>query len=283
MIADEIKKAGQAAIDQSVEELLTYKLTNPQTTFNEDFPQLGALACDTGGSYWYDDNFGEWKITFTQDVCRYNGTPVKTIEYQAHGRGDYVTYEVMDFSDNQLYYDEPSPTFTDFTVRQIEFQNNKQVFQILSSGQPSYTDRHSERESYSEAGLLNTSTVPKKQTCSNIFRRYLTDVAYQEDKTLATINSSSATKMLMINAVHSADYNWSGPSLPNAGGDIYADISNTGSSSTLIGRYANFNYYNPGNLMMILKPNQTAKVHVAANVSSGQKIKVLCTIQEIIL
>lgn len=130
MIADEIKKAGQATIDQCTTDLVTYKLTDTWTTFSGLERELGALACNTGGSYHFDGDFGEWRANFTQDVLRYSGTPVKTIRYDDHGNGDYSTYEVMDFSNNQLYYGESWPSGT-FTVRQIEFQNNKQSFQLL--------------------------------------------------------------------------------------------------------------------------------------------------------
>lgn len=273
MIADEIKKAGQATIDQSVD-LLTYNLTNTWNTYSGTHSVLAALACDTGGSYWHDDDYGEWHITFTQDVCRYNGTPVNTYMYVDHGSGEYSSYELYDFNNNQIYYSE-SAAPTSFTVRGIKFQNNKQSFQLLSSGQPSYVDNYHETASYSEAGLFNTSVVPSKSTCSCVYNRYLTSVGYRETKTLRTIYAGSACKMVMINAVQSDNYNWDTATYPAAGGDVRLTISG------IVAREANFNYYNPGNLMMILQPNQTATVTVSASVRSGQATNILCTIQEI--
>lgn len=273
MIADEIKKAGQAAIDQSVD-LLTYNLTNTWNTYSGTHSALAALACDTGGSYWHDSDYGEWHITFTQDVCRYNGTPVKSYENNDHGHGDYSSYELYDFNDNQIYYDENTPP-TSFTVRGIEFQNDKQNFQILSSGQPYYIDSYSDQEVYSEAGLLNKSYIPSKPTSNCIYNRYLTSVGYNENKTLRTIYAGSSCKMIMVNAVQSDNYNWNAATYGSAGGRVYVTIPG------VITRDAQFNFYNPGNLMMILQPNQTATVTVRAFVQSGQATKILCTIQEI--
>lgn len=273
MIADEIKKAGQATIDQSVD-LLTYNLTNTWNTYSGTHSVLAALACDTGGSYWHDSNYGEWHITFTQDVCRYNGTPVKSYEYNVSGHGDYNSYELYDFNDNQIYYSE-SAAPTTFTVRGIEFQNDKQSFQILSSGQPYYIDSYSDQKVYSEAGLFNTSVVPSKNSCNCIYNRYLTSVGYQKTKTLRTIYAGSACKMVMVNAVQSDNYNWDAATYPEAGGLVYISIHG------VVGRKAQFNFYNPGNLMMILQPNQTATVTVKAYLQSGQTTTILCTIQEI--
>lgn len=280
MIADEIKKAGQATIDQSTD-LLTYRLTDTWTTYSGEHNVLAALACDTGGSYWYDGDYGEWNVTFTQDVCRYNGTPVKTYLYRDHSDGEYTSYEVYDFNDNQLYYSEDTEP-TSFTVRQIEFQNNKQSFQLLSSGQPTYTDDYFGNTNYSEAGLFNTSAVPSKRLCFSIYRRYLVGVSYGEKRTLKTINSGSGCVMLMINAVQSDNYDWSSASLPSAWGRVYAHIT-TYSGTNILYRDVRFNYYNPGNMMVILQPYQKAEVYVSVGVNQGQTTNVLCTIQEISL
>lgn len=280
MIADEIKKAGQSTIDQSTD-LLTYKLTDTWTTYSGEHNVLAALACDTGGSYWYNGDFGEWNVIFTQDVCRYNGIPVKTYLYRDYGDGEYTSYEVYGFNDNQLYYSEDTEP-TSFTIRQIEFQNNKQSFQLLSSGQPTYTDDYYGKTNYSEAGLLNTDTVPSKNSCSSIYRRYLVGVSYGESRTLDTIYSNNSCVMLMINAVQSDNYDWSGAYLPSAGGTVYANIT-TYSGTHILNRDVRFNYYNPGNMMVILQPNQKAKVYVRVGVNQGQTTNVLCTIQEITL
>jgi len=273
MIADEIKKAGQATIEQSTD-LLTYKLTDTWTTYSGGHSVLAALACDTGGSYWYNGDYSEWNIIFTQDVCRYNGTPVKSYGNYDHGHGDYSTYELYDFNDNQIYYSEEADPAS-FTIRGIEFQNGDQNFQILSSGQPSYTDDYYETEFYSEAGLFNTLVVPKKSSCYSFYNRYLTSVGYQQTKTLTTIYAGSTCKMLMINAVQSDNYDWNAAAYPTAGGKVLVTIPGVTS------REAEFNYYNPGNMMVILQPNQTATVKVRTYVQSGQATKVLCTVQEI--
>ena len=273
MIADEIKKAGQATIDQSAD-LLTYKITDTWTTYSGEHSVLAALACDTGGRYWHNDNYDEWNITFTQDICRYNGTPVKNYEYNDHGSGEYSSYELYDFNDNRIYYSE-SDEPASFTVRGIEFQNGEQNFQILSSGQPSYTDTYYETDSYSEAGLFNTTVVPSKNSCNSIYNRYSVSIGYQQHKTLATIYAASTCKMLMINAVHSDNLDWSSATLPATGGTVLVTIPG------VTAREAEFNYYNPGNMMVILQPNQTATVTVYPYAQSGQTINVLCTIQEI--
>lgn len=280
MIADEIKKAGQATIDQSVD-LLTYNLTNTWNTYSGTHSVLAALACDTGGSYWHNGNYEEWAIEFTQDVCRYNGTPVKIFEYRDHGSGEYTSYELYDFNNNRVYYSEiDAPTFT---VRRIEFQNDKQSFQILSSGLPSYTDDYDDTKTYSEAGLLNTSVVYRKYSCNSVFNRYLTSVSHQETKELTTIYAGSSCVMIMVNAVRSDNYDWNVASYPGAGGTIYINIADAASGTSITTREVSFNYYNPGNAMIIIQPNQKATVSVIVGVQSGQVGKVLCTIQEISL
>lgn len=278
MIADEIKKAGQATIDQCVENLVTYKLTDTWTTFSGLESELGALACNTGGSYRFDGDFGEWRAHFTQDVCRYNGTPVKTISHDDHGHGDYSTYEVIDFSNNQLYYDEYWPSGT-FTVRQIEFQNNKQSFQLLSSGRPSYTDTFDESTTNSETGLLNTITVPAKKSCSSFYNRYLTTVNYGEDKKLPSVVSGSLAAMVMINAVISDNYDWSSFTYPSTIGTLNVKIKKLNTSTVLVDRDVDFNGYNPGNMMIVLQPYQVAEITISTNLRSGQTTKILCTIQ----
>jgi len=274
MIADEIKKAGQATIDQSAD-LLTYKITDTWNTYSGTHSVLAALACNTGGRYWHDDNYGEWGITFTQDICRYNGTPVKNYEYNDYGSGEYSSYELYDFNNNRIYYSENDAPKS-FTVRGIEFQNGKQNFQILSSGQPSYKDTYSDIDNYSEAGLFNTTIVPQKGSCNCIYNRYLVSIGYQQHKTLRTISAGSYCKMVMINAVQSDNYNWNTAGLPVTGGAVFVTIP-----GVIAQREVQFNYYNPGNAMIILQPNQTATVTVSAYVRSGQTINVLCTIQEI--
>jgi hypothetical protein len=275
MIADEIKKAGQATIDQCVTDLVTYKLTDTWTTFSGLESELGALACNTGGNYQFDGDFSEYKINFTQDVCRYNGTPVKTLRCDDHGHGDYSTYEVIDFSNNQLYYDEHWPSGT-FTVRQIEFQNNKQSFQILDSGRPSYIDSYDERPSYSETGLLNTISVPLKESCSSSYTRYLKSVTNGGYKKIASIVSGSKCVMVMINVVQSDNYDWTAATHPDARCDLNVKIQKVNTSTVLTERMVGFNYYNPGNMMIILQRGQVAEV----TVSVSQTTKVLCTIQE---
>lgn len=282
MIADEIKKAGQTTIDQCVTDLVTYKLTDTWTTFSGPESKLGALACNTGGNYKFDGDFGEWKANFTQDVCRYNGTPVKTIRYDDHGHGDYSTYEVIDFSNNQLYYDEHWPSGT-FTVRQIEFQNNKQSFQILNSGRPSYIDSYNEEPSYSETGLLNTITVPVKPSCSSVYNRYLTTVNYGEVKKLPSVVSGSKTVMVMINAVISDNYDWSALTYPSTIGTLTVKIKKVNTSPVLIDRDIDFNGFNPGNMMIALQPLQVADISISTNLKSGQATKILCTIQETVI
>lgn len=277
MIADEIKKAGQATIDQCVTDLVTYKLTDTWTTSSGLELELGALACNTGGNYQFDGDFAEWKVNFTQDVCRYNGTPVKTIRYD---HGDYSTYEVIDFSNNQLYYGEPRPSGT-FTVRQIEFQNNKQSFQILDSGKPSYIDSYDDEPSYSETGLLNTITVPVKPSCSSHYTRYLTTVNYGEVKKLSSVVSDSKCVMVMINAVISDNYDWSSITYPETIGTLNVTIKKVNTSTVLVDRDIDFNGYNPGNMMIVLQPYQVANIKFSTNLRSGQTTKVLCTIQEI--
>lgn len=279
MIADEIKKAGQATIDQCVTDLVTYKLTDTWTTFSGLERELGALACNTGGNYQFDGDFGEWKANFTQDVLRYNGTPVKTLRYDDRGHGDYSTYEVIDFSNNQLYYGEYWPSGT-FTVRQIEFQNNKQSFQLLSSGRPSYIDSYNEKPSYSETGLLNTITVPTKPSCSSRYTRDLFTVNYGETKKLPSIVSGSECVMVMINAVISDNYNWSSITYPKTIGTLNVKIRKVNTPS-FVDRDVDFNGYNPGNMMVILQPGQVANISFSTNLESGQTTKILCTVQEI--
>lgn len=279
MIADEIKKAGQATIDQCVTDLVTYKLTDTWTTFSGLESELGALACNTGGSYRFDSDFGEYRITFTQDVCRYNGTPVKSIAYEDHGHGDYSTYGVYDFADNQLYYDEYWPSGT-LTVRQIEFQNNKQSFQILDSGKPSYIDSYNETPSYSETGLLNTISVPQKKSCTSSYTRYLTTVNSGEVKKLPSVISGSRCTMVMINVVQSDNYDWTASTNPSAVGWLTVTIKKVNTSTVLSSRDINFNGYNPGNMMFVLQPQQVANISYSASLQSGQTTKVLCTIQE---
>lgn len=279
MIADEIKKAGQATIDQCVTDLVTYKLTDTWTTFSGLELELGALACNTGGSYQFDGDFAEYQINFTQDVCRYNGTPVKALRHDDHGHGDYSTYEARDFSNNLLFYDESWPSGT-FTVRQIEFQNNKQSFQILDSGKPSYIDRYDGKPSYSETELLNTISVPLKNSCSSNYTRYLETVGYREYKKIASIASGSNCVMVMINAVQSDNYDWSAATYPSAGGDLNVRIKTVNTPIVLTDRFVAFDYYNPGNMMIVLRPGQVAEVTVSANVRRDQTTKVLCTIQE---
>lgn len=283
MIADEIKKAGQATIDQCIENLVTYKLTDTWTTFSGLKSELGALACNTGGSYQFDGDFGEYQITFTQDVCRYNGTPVKNFRYDDHGHGDYSTYGVYDFAGNQLYYDEYWPSGT-FTIRQIEFQNNKQSFQILSSGRPSYIDTYRETPSYSETGLLNTDFVPLKLSCSSVYTRYLKTVNYREVKKLPSVASGSKYVMLMINAVQSDNYDWNAGSYPSAEGYLNVKIKKVNTSPVLINREVSFNYYNPGNMMIVLQPFQVADISISADhLQGGQATKILCTVQETVI
>ena len=282
MIADEIKKAGQAAIGQCVTDLVTYKLTDTWTIFSGLKSELGALACNTGGNYKFDGGFGEYRITFTQDVCRYNGTPVKSFRYDDVGHGDYSTYEVIDFSNNQLYYGEYWPSGT-FTVRQIEFQNNKQSFQILDSGKPSYIDSYDGKPSYSETGLLNTTFVPLKPTCSSVYSRYLTTVNYGEVKNLPSVVSGSKTVMVMINIVQSDNYDWSSITYPTVGGRLTVKIKKVNTSTVLTERDIRFNGYNPGNMMIVLQPLQVAEISFSADLQSSQTTKILCTIQETVI
>lgn len=282
MIADEIKKAGQATIDQCVENLVTYKLTDTWTTFSGLESELGALACNTGGSYNFDGDFGEYSVTFTQDVCRYNGTPVKTFRYEDHGHGDYSTYGVYDFADNQLYYDEYWPSGT-FTIRQIEFQNNKQSFQLLSSGKPSYIDTYYDETTYSETGLLNTITVPIKKSCTSFYTKYLTTVNYGEDKKLTSIVSDSNCVMVMINAVKSDNYDWTAGTWPASRAQIDVQIRDARTQTLLIDRDIDFNFYNPGNMMFVLQPNQVAKILLSASLDREKSTKILCTVQGTII
>ncbi len=279
MIADEIKKAGQATIDQCVTDLVTYKLTDTWTTFSGLEQELGALACNTGGSYQFNGDFGEWVTTFTQDVCRYNGTPVKIFRYDDHGSG---TWSVIDFSNNQLYYSEYFPTGT-FTVRQIEFQNNKQSFQLLSSGSPSYIDSYNDEPSYSETGLLNTITVPTKKSCLSRYTRNLSTVNYREVKKLPSVISGSNCVMLMINIVQSDNYDWSSVTYPSTSGWLTVEIKKANTSTVLVNRDIGFNGYNPGNMMVLLQPGQVANISYSVSLESGQTTKVLCTTQETVI
>lgn len=276
MIADEIKKAGQATIEQSTD-LLTYKLTDTWEIHSGSYTKLAALACDTGGRYWHDDDYGDWSITFTQDVCRYNGTPVKIYSYSIYGSGEGSRYTVTDFSGNKLYYAESvAPTDTDFTVRQIEFQNNKQSFQLLSSEHPTYTDSYDDETYYSESYLLNTYVVPKKSTLYNSWSRTKTSLPGSTRKTLNTLYAYNNCVLLMINAVISNDYNWVGATYPNANYNLILTRSDG------LKRYVNFNYYNPGNAMIMLQPNQNLKIEMyCSSITSSETTNVLTTVERI--
>lgn len=275
MIADEIKKAGQATLNQCAD-LLTYKLTDTWETHSGDKSKLAALACDTGGSYWHDDDYGEWTITFTQDVCRYRGTPVKSYEYNVWGSGEGSAYEVTGFSGNQLYYSESTaPTTSDFTVRKLEFQNGNQGFQLLSSEYPTFTDTYNDTTDYSESHLLNTQVVPFKDSATNGYYRFLTTLPGQTRKTLYTVNAYQRYVMCMVNVVASGNYDWTLAGFP---GNYYEIELKRNDSNT---RYVAFNYYNPGNAMIMLLPGETLTLTLWSNVPSGNTSGVLTTVETI--
>lgn len=275
MIADEIKKAGQATLNKCAD-LLTYSLTDTWETHSGDKNKLAALACDTGGTYWHDDDYSEWRITFTQDVCRYNGTPVKYYEYNVWGSGDGSAYEVTDFSGNQLYYSESTaPTASNFSIRKLEFQNGNQGFQLLNSEYPTYTDTYNDVTDYSESHLLNTQSVPSKSSATNGYSRYLRSIPGYTTTAIETVYAYQRYTMVMINAVTSSNYDWTGASRPNAAYDLNLTHSNLGVRSV------RFNYYNPGNAMIMLRPGETLKIEVWTNVPRGSSSNVLITIERI--
>jgi hypothetical protein len=82
--------------------------------------------------------------------------------------------------------------------------------------------------------------------------------------------------MVMINVVQSDNYDWTASTHPDARCDLNVKIQKVNTSTVLTERMVNFDYYNPGNMMIVLQPMQVAEVTVSVSMST----KVLCTIQE---